>query len=94
MADDKKKVTKARRPSALKRDLQGEKRRLKNKTYKSTVSSAIKAFETSLSQKDTATIKKNLSLVCSLMDKGVKKGIYPQNKANRTKSNFAVRVPA
>ena len=94
MADDKKKVTKARRPSALKRDLQGEKRRLKNKTYKSTVSSAIKAFEASLSQKDTATIKKNLSLVCSLMDKGVKKGIYPKNKASRTKSNFAVKVPA
>ena len=83
MADDKKKVTKARRPSALKRDLQGEKRRLKNKTYKSTVSSAIKAFEASLSQKD-----------CSLMDKGVKKGIYPKNKASRTKSNFAVKVPA
>ena len=94
MADDKKKVTKARRPSALKRDLQGEKRRLKNKTYKSTVSSAIKSFQNSLSQNDAAATKEKLSLVCSLMDKGVKKGIFPKNKANRTKSNFSQKVTA
>ena len=93
MAADKKK-TPERRPSALKRDIQSERRRLRNKTYKSTVSSAIKSFQTSLSQADTAGTKEKFELVCSLMDKGVKKGIFPKNKANRTKSNLSQKVPA
>ncbi len=93
MAEDKKN-TKARRPSALKRDIQSEKRRQKNKTYKSTVSSAIKSFQQSVSQKDAAAIQEKYSLVCSLMDKGVKKGIFPKNKANRTKSNLSQEVSA
>jgi small subunit ribosomal protein S20 len=93
MAEDKKK-TPERRPSALKRDIQSERRRLRNKTYKSTVSSAIKSFQTSLSQTDAAATKEKFQVVCSLMDKGVKKGIFPKNKANRTKSNLSQKVPA
>ncbi|MCX6989307.1 MAG: 30S ribosomal protein S20 [Chlamydiia bacterium] len=93
MAEDKKKI-KVRRPSALKRDLQSEKKRLRNKTYKSTVSSAIKSFQTSLSQKDIPATQDKFQLVCSLMDKGVKKGIFPKNKANRTKSTLSQKVSA
>jgi small subunit ribosomal protein S20 len=93
MAEEKKN-TKERKPSALKRDLQSEKRRLKNKTYKSTVTSLIKSFQSSLAQNDAAATKANLSKVCSLMDKGVKKGIYPKNKANRVKSNLSRKVSA
>ncbi len=93
MADDKKK-TKERRPSALKRDMQSEKRKLKNRTYRSTVSSAIKSLNHSLTKKDPAAAKENFSLVCSLIDKGVKKGIFPKNKANRTKSSFALKISA
>lgn len=93
MAEEKKN-TKARRPSALKRDIQSEKKRLKNKTYTSTVNSAIKSFQSSLEQKDAAAVKAKLSQVCSLMDKGVKKGIYPKNKANRVKSNLSRKVSA
>ncbi|MCX6986975.1 MAG: 30S ribosomal protein S20 [Chlamydiae bacterium] len=93
MAADKKK-TPERRPSALKRDIQSERRRLRNKTYKSTVSSAIKSFQTSLSQPDAVATKEKFQVVCSLMDKGVKKGIFPKNKANRTKSNLSQKVSA
>lgn len=93
MAEEKKN-TKVRRPSALKRDMQSEKRRQKNKTYTSTVNSAIKSFQSSLEQKDAAALKVKLSQVCSLMDKGVKKGIYPKNKANRVKSNLSRKVSA
>lgn len=93
MAEDKKNV-KARRPSALKRDLQSDRRRVKNKTYRSTVNSAIKAFEQCLVKNDATAAKEKLSQVASLMDKGVKKGIFPKNKASRTKSNLAVRLPA
>lgn len=93
MAEEKKN-TKVRRPSALKRDMQSEKRRQKNKTYTSTVNSAIKSFQSSLEQKDADALKVKLSQVCSLMDKGVKKGIYPKNKANRVKSNLSRKVSA
>jgi small subunit ribosomal protein S20 len=93
MAEDKKSI-KAKKPSALKRDAQSENRRLKNKTYRSTVSSAIKTLNHSLTKKDPAAAKENFSLVCSLIDKGVKKGIFPKNKANRTKSSFALKISA
>ena len=93
MADDKKKA-KVKKPSALKRDIQGEKRRLQNKTYRSAVSSAIKSFQASVSQNDATMIKEKFSQVCGLMDKGVKKGIFPRNKANRTKSSLSSKVPA
>ncbi|MBM3208140.1 MAG: 30S ribosomal protein S20 [Chlamydiae bacterium] len=92
MAD--KKTTKARKPSALKRDIQSDNRRLKNKTYRSTVSSAIKSFQQSLSQNDAGSVKEKFGIVCSLMDKGVKKGIFPKNKANRTKSSLSKKVSA
>lgn len=93
MAVDKKSI-KAKKPSALKRDAQSENRRLKNKTYRSTVSSAIKSFQQSLSQKDEGSVKEKFGIVCSLMDKGVKKGIFPKNKANRTKSSLSKKVSA
>jgi len=93
MAEDKKSI-KAKKPSALKRDAQSENRRLKNKTYRSTVSSAIKSFQQSLSKKDDVSTKEKFGIVCSLMDKGVKKGIFPKNKANRTKSSLSKKVSA
>ena len=95
MADAKaeKKDKKVKRPSALKNDLQNEKRRLSNRSYRATVSTAIRSFETSLDKKEsTESIQSKLSLVCSLMDKGVKKGIFKLNKASRTKSRFAARL--
>lgn len=91
---DVKKNAKVKRPSALKRDMQSEKRRVKNKTYRSTVNTAIKAFEQSLAKNDAVDAKAKLSYVSSLMDKGVKKGIFPKNKASRTKSNLAVKISA
>jgi small subunit ribosomal protein S20 len=89
MAAEKKVKSKEKRPQALKRDDQSEKRRLINRSFKSQVRSAIRILEEGLEKKDAALTKKNLSEIYSLMDKGVKKGIYKANTANRTKARLA-----
>ena len=92
-AEEKKKDKKVKRPSALKNDLQNERRRLSNRSYRATVNTAIRSFQMSLDQKEPAeSVKSKLNLVCSLMDKGVKKGIFKLNKAARCKSRFTSRV--
>lgn len=92
MANDKKQEKKERKPSALKRDQQSERRRVKNKQFRATVKTAIKSLESSLKEKQAEVAKDKLSHVFSLMDKGVKTGVFTKNKANRTKSRLAKHV--
>lgn len=94
MAKEAKKEKKEKRPTPLKRDIQNEKRRLRNKSFKSSVRSAIRNFEEALPKGDAAAIKENLSNVYSMMDKGVKRGIYKLNKASRTKARLTARAAA
>jgi small subunit ribosomal protein S20 len=90
---EKKEEGKTRRPSALKRDLQNEKRRLRNRSYRSTVQTAIRTLDASLTQKEPSeAVKSKLNAIYSLMDKGVKKGVFKPQKAARTKSRLASRV--
>ncbi len=89
MADDKKKKSKTKVPTAVKRELQNEKRKLNNKAFRSKVSTAIKALIA-----PGAEVAPKLSCVYSLMDKGVKKGVFTQNKANRFKSRITKRLAA
>ncbi|MBS0604763.1 MAG: 30S ribosomal protein S20 [Verrucomicrobia bacterium] len=95
MADDKKengKGKKPRKPTALKRDEQSLKRNLRNRSFKSKVTTAVRVFEDSVTKKDATGAKAKLSDVYSLMDKGVKKGIYKMNKANRVKSRLNAKA--
>lgn len=86
------KETKVKRPTAKKRDIQNEKRRLRNRAFKASVRTAIRKYETSLSSKDKTSIQDALSCVYSHMDKGVKNGVFKLNKANRTKARLAARL--
>lgn len=89
---DAKKETKQKRPSALKRDLQNEKRRVSNKSYRAKVLTAIRGFQDAVEKKeDAAALKTKFDSISSLMDKGVKKGVFKVNKASRTKSRLAAR---
>jgi small subunit ribosomal protein S20 len=92
MAEEKK--GKERRPKALKRDLQSEKRRLQNRGEKSRIKSAVRAFDESRLKKDESSTAALLNTVYSLLDKSVKKGVFKQNKADRTKSRLAARALA
>lgn len=89
MAEKENATKKVKRPSALKRYLQSEKRRVRNKTFKSKISTALKTFEKSIK---TAEAAGKLDEVYSLADKGVKKGIFKPNKAARIKSRMTKKV--
>lgn len=90
MAEEKKEkdAKKEKKPTALKRDAQSKERNLRNRSFKSKVSTAIGSYKESLTQKDPTKAKVQLNSIYSLMDKGVKKGIYKSNKANRVKSRL------
>ena len=77
-----------RRPSALKRDVQSKNRNLQNRAFKAKVNTAVRSLQETVSQKDSTATKLKLNDVYSLMDKGVKKGIFKTNKANRVKSRL------
>ena len=90
MAEEKGKKTK--RPTAQKRDIRNAKRREINKAFKSKVRTAIRGLEGSLKSGGKESVSEELNAVYSLMDQGVKRGVYKLNKANRTKASFAAKT--
>jgi small subunit ribosomal protein S20 len=80
-----KETKKTKRPTAIKRDIQNEKRRLINKSFKSVVRTTLRTFDESLETKDKEKIKASLNDFYSVMDRGVKRGLFKQNKADRSK---------
>ncbi|MEI8300249.1 MAG: 30S ribosomal protein S20 [Chlamydiota bacterium] len=93
MAEEKSvKNKKVKRPTALKRDIQDERRRLHNKQFRSSVKTTVRVLEEAIKTSDKAKAEEKLSALFSLMDKGVKTGVFKQNKADRTKSKFAKAV--
>jgi small subunit ribosomal protein S20 len=94
MAKDTKNAKKEKIPTPIKRNKQNEKQRLINKSFRSTVRTALNEFEAAVKGNDRAVINEKLSLVYSLMDKGVKKGIYKINKASRTKARLTAHAAA
>jgi small subunit ribosomal protein S20 len=89
MAEEKKEKV----PSAKKRAKQNEKARLRNRSFKTRVKTALRSFEESSAKKETLTAQKALNTVFSLMDKGVKIGCYKLNKASRTKARLSKKIP-
>ena len=94
MAKEKKEGKKTRRPTAQKRDIQNEKKRLTNKKFKSEMRTTIRRFHESLKQSDSDLIKEKLNHVYSALDKAVKRGTMKINAASRTKSRLAARAAA
>ena len=89
-AEQKKKV---KISTAIKRCKQNSKKNLINKSFKSKAKTAIKQYNEAIKAKeDSKVVEKKLSEVCSLMDKGVKRGVYKQNKADRLKSRFTINA--
>ena len=85
-----KKEGKTRRPSAKKRDIQGRKKQLINKSFRSKTKNAIRNLRAAVQKKEeTDKLQSKLSTIHSLLDKGVKKGILPRNAAARNKSRLA-----
>jgi small subunit ribosomal protein S20 len=82
--------------SAQKRIEITKRNRLKNRFYKSSVRTLIKVFlkdleiyKTSKNLDDKEKLKKILSSVYSLIDKGTKKNVFNKNAAARKKAKLA-----
>jgi small subunit ribosomal protein S20 len=91
----------ANNKSAEKRILITERDRLRNRFYKSSVRTLIKSFfkeleiyKTSNNSGNKENIKKVLSSVYSLMDKGTKKNVFHKNAAARKKAKLAAYLKA
>lgn len=92
MADEKKKSEgKQKRPTAKKREIQNEKRRVRNAAFKSSMRTAVRSFEEALQQGEKASVQTRLNEVYSVMDGGVKRGLCKLNKASRTKARLTLR---
>jgi len=94
MAKEQEKKKKVKISTAIKRDLQSEKSRLRNKVYRSRVRTAIRTFQDTLTKGDQAASTEKLNEAYSLLDKCVQKGVYKLNKASRTKSRLAAKALA
>lgn len=83
MAQQEKKRVK--RPTAAKRLIQDNKKRLRNRILKSKIRTSIRSF---LESQNDEEKQDRIKSVYSLVDKAVKKGIYKKNKGARVKSRL------
>ena len=86
----------ANNKSAKKRIEITKRNRLRNRYYQSSVRTLVKTFfqnlevyKTSQSLEEKEKLKKTLSSIYSLIDKGTKKNIFHKNAAARKKSKLA-----
>jgi small subunit ribosomal protein S20 len=95
MANEKKgkeEAKKVKRPTCQKREEQNVEKRLRNKAFRSRVRTALKGFLESVKQGNAQESTVRLSEVASLVDKGVNKGVFTRNKANRVKARLAAKL--
>ena len=93
-AGKEEKKAKERRPQAIKRDLQNERHRLRNKAFKSNVRTVIRDFEEIIDKGEAAATQESLNEVYSVLDKAVKRNIFKLNKASRLKARLTARTLA
>ncbi len=79
-------------PSAAKRHRQSEKRRLRNKHYRSTVKTATRKVREALATKDTSKIHSAFREAESLIDRARSKGVFHPRAAARRISRLAQAV--
>ena len=80
--------------SARKRARQAEKRRLRNKSYKTRFKNAVKKVLKAIEQGDRENIEELLKQAISVIDKAAQKGVIHKNQAARRKSRLMTKVNA
>ncbi|MBS0621582.1 MAG: 30S ribosomal protein S20 [Verrucomicrobia bacterium] len=90
MAEEKAKKTK--RPTALKRVLTSEKRRVLNKSFRSEVRTTLRDLETELKKGKSEELTRLLNEAYAVLDKSAKRGVFKLNKVSRMKARYAIAV--
>jgi len=73
----------ANNPAALKRQKQSEKRRQRNRSYKSSINTAIKKVFASREEKNPEAAKASYEAAVSRLDRAVTKGVLHRKTASR-----------
>jgi small subunit ribosomal protein S20 len=84
----------ANHPSALKRQRQDKKRRLRNKSYRSTINTSVKKIFSSVDEKDIDGAQQYYKQAIAHLDSAVNKGILHRKTASRRISRLTKRVNA
>ena len=77
--------------SQIKRNRQNEKRRLRNKSVKSSLKTAIRKFNEAVQSGDTETAQTLLRTASRKLDQAASKGVIHKNQAANRKSAIAKR---
>jgi small subunit ribosomal protein S20 len=80
--------------SAIKRNKQNEKRRVRNRIYRGGARTYVKKARTSLEGKDLQVAQQDTLEAISALDKAVEKGAIHKNNAARRKSRLMKRLAA
>jgi small subunit ribosomal protein S20 len=80
--------------SQIKRNKQNEKRRLRNKSVKSSLKTAIRKFHTAMEQGDLETATVLMRDASKQLDKAASKGVIHKNQAANRKSAIAKQLTA
>ncbi|WP_297565180.1 30S ribosomal protein S20 [uncultured Arcanobacterium sp.] len=80
--------------SQKKRIKTNEKRRLRNKSYKSELKTLVRKTREAIAAKDPETAEAALRLAGRKLDKAVSKGVIHKNQAANRKSKLAKQVDA
>jgi small subunit ribosomal protein S20 len=78
--------------SQIKRNRQNEKRRLRNKSVKSSLKTAIRKFHEASAAGDTETASALMRDAARKLDKAVSKGVIHKNQAANRKSAIAKKL--
>jgi small subunit ribosomal protein S20 len=80
--------------SGLKRRRQNETRRLRNRAVRTRVRNAMKDLRAAIAAGDAAKVKELLPHTVSVIDGGVRKGVFQKNTASRAKSRLVTQAHA
>jgi small subunit ribosomal protein S20 len=78
--------------SQIKRNKQNERRRLRNKSVKSSLKTAVRKFDAALEQGDLDTATVLMRDAGRKLDKAASKGVIHRNQAANRKSSIARRL--
>lgn len=80
--------------SAIKRNKQNEKKRIRNRIYRGTARTYVARARTAINQKDAEAAKAATLEAISALDKAAQKGVIHKNNAARRKSRLAKQLAA
>ena len=80
--------------SAIKRNKQNEKRRLRNRVYRGSARTFVARARVALARQDRETAESATMAAVSALDKAAQKGVIHKNNAARRKSRLMKRLAA